>query len=132
MIAAAGSEPGPGGVGPGAVIRAGCADRGGGGQGQRRVGLGHGGPGTRSGLAVSLAEQPVRLSGKFLGAAVMLRSGHRCSTCLIAWPWERYHALAWPWERYHARPGDSPTVACPPRKRGQKPSAIGARARCKH
>jgi hypothetical protein len=31
MITAAGSGPGPGGVGPGAVIRAGCADRGGGG-----------------------------------------------------------------------------------------------------
>ena len=30
------------------------------------MGLGHGGPGTRSGLTVSLAEQPVRLSGKFL------------------------------------------------------------------
>src|SRR5277367_6204186 len=34
MITAAGSEPGPGGVGPGAVIRAGCADGGGGGQGK--------------------------------------------------------------------------------------------------
>ena len=83
MITAAGSEPGPGGVGPGAVIRTGCADRGGGGQGKHRMGLGHGGPDARSGLAVSLAEQPVRLSGKFLGAAVMLWSGHRCSTCLV-------------------------------------------------
>ena len=69
MITAAGSEPGPGGVGPGAAIRAGCADRGGRGQGQHRIGLGHGGPGARGGLAVSLAEQPVRLSGEFLGAA---------------------------------------------------------------
>jgi hypothetical protein len=38
----------------------------------------------RGGLAVSLAEQPVRLGGKFLGTAVMLRSGHRCSTYLVA------------------------------------------------
>jgi hypothetical protein len=83
MITAAGSEPGPGGIGPGAVIRAGCADRGGRGQGQHRVGLGYGGPGARSGLAVSLAEEPVRLSGEFLGAAVVLRSGHGCSTFLV-------------------------------------------------
>jgi hypothetical protein len=77
MITVAGSEPGPGGVGPGTVVRAGCADRGGGGgQGKRRMGLGDRGPDARSGLAVSLAEQPVRLSGKFLGAAVMLWSGH--------------------------------------------------------
>jgi hypothetical protein len=40
------------------------------------MGLGNGGPNARSRLAVSLAEQPVRLSGKFLGAAVMLWSGH--------------------------------------------------------
>jgi hypothetical protein len=39
------------------------------------MGLGDGSPGTGSGLAVSLAEQPVRLGGKFLGAAVMLWSG---------------------------------------------------------
>ena len=76
MITAAGSEPGPGGVGPGAVIRAGRADRGGGGQSQHPIGLGNGGPDARSGLAVTLAEQPVRLSGKFLSAAVMLCSGH--------------------------------------------------------
>jgi hypothetical protein len=76
MITVAGSEPGPGGVGPGAVIRTGCADRGDGGESKHRMGLGNGGPDTRSGLAVSLAEQPVRLSGKFLGAAVMLWSGH--------------------------------------------------------
>jgi len=44
MITAAGPEPGPGGVGPGAVIRAGCADRGGGGQSKDGMGLGHGGP----------------------------------------------------------------------------------------
>jgi hypothetical protein len=51
------------------VIRAGCADRGSGSQGKHRMGLGNGSPSARSGLAVSLAEQPVRLSGKFLGAA---------------------------------------------------------------
>jgi hypothetical protein len=76
MITAAGSEPGPGGVGPGAAIRTGCADRGGGGQSQHRMGLGNRSPDTRSGLAVSKAELPVRLGGEFLGAAVMLRSGH--------------------------------------------------------
>ena len=37
---------------------------------------GDAGPDTRSGLAVSLAGQPVRLSGKFLSPAVMLWSGH--------------------------------------------------------
>ena len=76
MITAAGSEPGPGSVGPGAVIRTGCADRGGGRESEHRMGLGDGGPGARSGLAVSLTEQPVRLSGKFLGTAVMLWSVH--------------------------------------------------------
>jgi hypothetical protein len=76
MITAAGSEPGPGGVGPSAGLRAGRTDCGGGGQGKHRVGLGYGGPGIRGGLAVSLAEQPVRLSGEFLGAAVVLWSGH--------------------------------------------------------
>ena len=76
MITAAGSEPGTGGVGPGAVIRAGCADGGGGGQSQHRMGLGHGGPDARGGLAVSLAEQSVRLSGKLLSPAVMLWSTH--------------------------------------------------------
>jgi hypothetical protein len=83
MITAAGSEPGPGGGGPGAVIRAGCADGGGGGQSKHRMGLGNSGPCARCGLAVSLAEQPVRLSGKFLSPAVMLWSAHRCSTCLV-------------------------------------------------
>jgi hypothetical protein len=63
MITAAGSEPGPGGVGPGAAIRAGCADRGSGGQGKHRMGLGNRSPDTRSGLAVSLAEQPVLSTG---------------------------------------------------------------------
>ena len=63
------SEPGPGGAGPSAVIRAGCAGRGGGGQGKHRMGLGNGGPDARSGLAVFLAGQPVRLSGKCLGTA---------------------------------------------------------------
>jgi len=33
------------------------------------MGLGDGGPGTRGGVAVSLAEQPVRLGGEFFGAA---------------------------------------------------------------
>ena len=82
MITATGSEPGPGGVGPGAVIRAGCADRGGRGQGHR-MGLGYRGPGARSGLAVSLAEQPVRLSGEFLGAAgsAQVRSWLRYLSC---------------------------------------------------
>ena len=84
MITAAGSEPGPGGIGPGAVIRAGCADRGGGGQSKDRMGLGSGGPGTRGGLAVSLAEQFMRLSGEFLGTAVMLGSGHCCSMYPVA------------------------------------------------
>jgi hypothetical protein len=83
MITAAGSEPGPGGIGPGASIRTGCADRGGRGQSQHRMGLGSGGPGTRRGLAVSLAEQPVCLGGKFFGTAVMLRSRHGCSTRLV-------------------------------------------------
>ena len=68
MITAAGSEPGPGGVGPGAGIRAGCADRGSGGQSEDRVGLGSCGPDGGRGLAVSLAGQFVRLGGEFLGA----------------------------------------------------------------
>jgi hypothetical protein len=42
--------------------------------------LGCGGPGTPSGLAITLAGQPVRLSGEFPGAAAMLRS----STYLVA------------------------------------------------
>ena len=79
MITVAGSEPGPGGISPGAAIRTGCADRSGGGQSQHRMGLGYGGPGTRSGLAFSLAKQPVRLSGEVLGAAV-------CSGPVIAAP----------------------------------------------
>ena len=72
MITAAGSEPGPGGVSPGTAIRTGRADRGGRGQSQHRMGLGRGGLDPRSGLA----EQPVRLSGEFLAAAVMLGPGH--------------------------------------------------------
>ena len=84
MIIVAGREPGPGGVGPGAGIRAGCADGGGGGQGERSMGLGHGGPDARGGLAVPLAEQSVRLSGKFLGTPIMLWSGHRYSAFLVA------------------------------------------------
>jgi hypothetical protein len=70
MITAAGSEPGPGSVSLGAAIRTGCADRGGRGQGQYCMGLGHGGPGARGGLAVSLPSG-LCLSGKFLGTAVM-------------------------------------------------------------
>jgi hypothetical protein len=76
LITATGSEPGPGGVGPGAVIRTGCADRGGGCESKHCMGLGDGGPCACSGLAVSLAEQPVRLGGKFLRPAVMLWSVH--------------------------------------------------------
>jgi hypothetical protein len=59
MITVAGSEPGPGGIGPGAGIRAGCADGGGGGQGERRMGLGHGGPDARSGPG----RRPARAAG---------------------------------------------------------------------
>ena len=76
MITAAGIRTAPCGVGPGAAIRAGCADRSGSSQGKHCMGLGDGSPNARSGLAVSLAEQPVRLSGKFLSPAVMLWSGH--------------------------------------------------------
>jgi hypothetical protein len=43
------------------------------------MGLGNGSPGTRSGLAVYLAKELMRLSGKFLGTAVVLRSSHCCS-----------------------------------------------------
>jgi len=64
MITAAGSKPGPSDIGPGAVIRTGCADRSGGSKSKDRMGLGSGGPGTRSGLAVSLAKELLRLSGK--------------------------------------------------------------------
>jgi hypothetical protein len=46
---------------------------------------GDGGPHAGRGLAVSLAEQLVRLRGKVLGAAEMLRSGHRCSLHLAVW-----------------------------------------------
>jgi hypothetical protein len=50
-------------------MRTGCADRRSGGQGKRPVGLGNGSPDIRSGLAVSPAEQPVRLGGKAPDAA---------------------------------------------------------------
>jgi hypothetical protein len=43
------------------------------------MGLGNGGPNASSGLAVSLAEQLVRLRGKLLSAAEMLWSGNWCS-----------------------------------------------------
>ena len=125
MITAAGSEPGPGRLSPGAGIRPGCADGGGGGQGEHRMGMGNGGPDTRSGLAVSLAEQPVRLSGKFLSLAVMLWSAHRCSTCLIV--------LTLGVIPHRLRRPPSPTVACPPRRQGQEPGRrTEARARCGH
>jgi hypothetical protein len=74
MIAAARSEPGPGGVRPGAVIRTQCADRRGSGESKHRISLGDGRPRRPSGPAVSLTEQPVRLSGKFFSPAVMLLS----------------------------------------------------------
>jgi hypothetical protein len=67
MITVTGTGPGPGGGGQGAVIRTGCADRGGGGQGQHRMGLGHGDPDARGGLAVCPGGQPVRLGGNFPG-----------------------------------------------------------------
>jgi hypothetical protein len=92
MITAAGPEPGPGGISPGAAIRTGCTDRSSGGQSKHRMGLGHGGPHARRGLAVSLAEQPVRLSGKFFGTAVML--GVRSSLLHVSrrpWLREGYH-----------------------------------------
>ena len=57
MITVAGSERGPGSVGPGAVIRIGCADCGGGAKSKHRMGPGNGGPDSRRGLAVSLAEK---------------------------------------------------------------------------
>ena len=47
------------------------------------MGLGHGGLDARSGLAISLAEQPVRLRGKFLSPAVVLWSCHGNSTGLV-------------------------------------------------
>jgi hypothetical protein len=78
MITVAGSEPVPA-ASAQAVIRTGCADRSGGSKSKDRMGLGSGGPGTRSGLAVSLAKELMRLSGKFLGTAVVLRSSHCCS-----------------------------------------------------
>ena len=76
MITAAGSEPSPGRLSPGAGIGTGCADRSGGGESKHRMGLGDGGPDARGGLAVSLAEQSVRLSSKLLSPAVMLGSAH--------------------------------------------------------
>ena len=62
----AGFEPGPGNIGPCAAIEARCAYRGPGGKGEHGMGLGNGGPHAGSGLAVSLAEQLMRLRGKFL------------------------------------------------------------------
>ena len=59
-ITAAGSEPGPGGVDPGTVIRAGCADRVGGGQSQHRMGLVNGPP--------RRPQWPGRLPGRAAGA----------------------------------------------------------------
>ena len=72
------------------MIHTGCADRGGGGQGKHRMGLGDGGPCARAGLAVSLAGQPVRFCGKFFGAAgnalarsLMLHVSHRLALEVI-------------------------------------------------
>ena len=90
MITAAGSEPGPGGVGPGAGIRTGCADRGGGGQGKHRMGLGYGGPGARGGLAVcpgraacAPQRQVPRRGGNALVRSSMLHVSHRLALEVI-------------------------------------------------
>ena len=69
-------EPGSGNVGPGTAVEVGCGDRGGGGKGEQCMGLGKSSPDAGSGLAVFLAEQFVRLRGKFFSAAEVLRSGH--------------------------------------------------------
>jgi hypothetical protein len=69
-------KPDPGNVGPCAAVGARCADRGGGGERQHGMNLGNSSPDARSGLAISLAKQPVRLRSKFLGAAELLWSGH--------------------------------------------------------
>jgi len=71
-----GLEPGPGDVGPGAAVGSRCANRGGGGEGEHRMGLGNRSPHAGRGLAVALAEQLVRLGGEFLGAAEVLWSGY--------------------------------------------------------
>jgi len=76
------------------------------------MGLGNGGPDTRSGLAVALAEQPARLSGQFLSAAVMLWSAHRHSTCLVV--------LA-PAVIPRTPPGELPSSGTPATATGQKP-----------
>jgi len=116
MITAAGSEPGPGGVGPGAVIRAGCADRGGGGQSKDGMGLGNGGSGTRSGLAVSSAKELMCLSGKFPG-----RGCHAQVQSLLL------HVSRPPGSgRDTTRgPGDVPTVASLPWRQSQAPASPG-------
>ena len=108
IITVAGSEPSPGGLGPSTAIRAKCADGGGGGQGKHRMGLSNGGPDTRSGLAVFLAERPVRLSGKFLSPA------GNCSGPVIDAPCVSSSGSGS--GTTHAS-GDLPTVTCPSRRR---------------
>lgn len=78
----AGLESASGNVDPGAAVEVRRAYRGGGGKGEHGVGLGNGGPDGGRDLAVALVQQLVRLRGKFLGAAEVLRSGHRCSSRL--------------------------------------------------
>jgi hypothetical protein len=91
MITAARSEPGPGGVSPGAVIHTGCADRGGGGQSEHRMGLGPRRPrhpqwpGRLPGRAAGPPQQPVpQPGGNALVRSSMLhisrRPGSRCDT----------------------------------------------------
>ena len=88
----AGLEPGPGSVSPCAAVGARCAYRGGGGKGEHGMGLGNGGSDASSGLAVSAAEQLMRLRGKFLSAAEVLWSGHWCSIRLAVRYWTDYRA----------------------------------------
>lgn len=71
-------EPGRGDVGPGMAVRTRGADRGGGGGGHG-MGLGDGGPHAGGGLAVSVAEQLVRLRGK-------VSTRRKCSDPVIGVP----------------------------------------------
>ena len=74
------------------------------------MGLGNGGPHASSGPAVSLAEQLVRLRGKFLSAAEMLWSGH--------W-WHSLRPATWYFRRSRWIPPDQ-------RKPRRSPGAIWA------
>lgn len=78
----AGLEPTSGNVDPGAVVEVRRSYRGGGGKGENGMGLGNGGPHASRDLAIFPVQQLVRLRGKFPGAAVVLRSGHGCSSRL--------------------------------------------------